>query len=250
MSEAFDFSLREYLFHGGYPGVAGLVRDGEDDAWREAVLEGCLRPAVTRDILGLVRVDKPALMNRLFEMSAHYSGRIVSFTKLLGHLQGAGNTTTLARYLDLLEGAGLVAGLSGYAGRPLRRRSTPKLIVLNTALMTAVSGYRFAEAQSDPSFWGRVVETAVGTHLFATRTPASTLHYWRKGHHEVDFVLARGPHLLAIEVKSGPYRGRHAGLAAFQRHFPKTRTLMVGEGGVPLHEFLAEPAERWLTNRA
>ena len=247
MAEAFGFDLPRYLFFGGYPGVVEFAAEGREDDWRETVLEGCVRRTVDRDILGLTRVDKPALMRQLFEMSAFYSGQIVSFTKLLGRLRDAGNTTTLARYLDLLEEVGLVAGLSGYAPTPVGRRSTPKLIVLNPALMTAPSGYDFREALADRSFRGRVVESAVGAHLYHTKRISAGLSYWRRGNDEVDFVLERGSHLLAIEVKSGPFRGAHSGLDAFRERYPRARTLLVGEGGVPIVEFLSEPAEHWLS---
>ena len=249
MAEAFGFDLQRYLYFGSYPGAAGLAVEGAEDQWRTVVLNGCLQPTIERDILALTRVDKPALMKRLFEMSAEYSGQIVSFTKLVGHLQDAGNTTTLARYLDLLEAAGLVTGLSGYATEPLHRRSSPKLLVLNPALLTAVSRFNFRDALADRSFWGRVVESAVGAHLFQTRSPSTRLYYWRRKNAEVDFVLEQGPHLLAIEVKSGPYRGAHTGLAAFRAKYPRARSLLVGEGGVPIAEFLSEPAGHWLTRK-
>lgn len=247
MTEAFGFDLSRYLFFGGYPGMAGRAVEGDEEEWRRYVLLGCVRPTLDRDILALTRVDKPALMKQLFEMSAFYSGQIVSFTKLLGHLRDAGNTTTLARYLDLLEAVGLVAGLSGYAPTPVGRRSTPKLIVLDPALMTAPSRYDFREALADRSFWGRVVESAVGAHLYHTKRLSAGLSYWRSRGREVDFVLERGPHLLAIEVKSGAFRGSHSGLDAFRERYPRARTLLVGEGGVPLIEFLSEPAEHWLS---
>ncbi len=247
MAAAFGFNVEQFLFYGSYPGAADLAERGSVDDWREAVLDGCVLPTVERDILGLTRVDKPVLMKRLFDMSGHLSGQIVSFTKLVGHLQDAGNTTTVARYLDLLESAGLVTGLSNYATSPLRRRSSPKLLVLNTALMSAVSGRDFEEAHADRSWWGRLVESAVGAHLYRTRRRGTGLCYWRHKGQEVDFVLQRGPHLLAIEVKSGRHRGPHSGLAAFRRKFSGSRGLIVGGQGVPLVEFLTEPAERWLT---
>ena len=249
MVEAFDFDLRQFLYFGGYPGVAALAVEGREDDWRGAVLDGCIHPTIERNILALTRVDKPALMRRLFEMSAHYSGQIVSFTKLVGHLQDAGNTTTLARYLDLLEETGLVAGLPGYATEPRHRRSSPKLLVLNPALMTAPSRYDFREALADRSFWGRVVESAVGAHLFQTRRRSAGLHYWRYRNADVDFVLERGPHLLAVEVRTGAFRGSPSSLDAFRKRYPRARTLLVGEGGVPLAEFLSEPAEYWLTQK-
>ena len=168
----------------------------------------------------MTRVDKPALLKRLFELGAGLLGQILSYTKMLGQLQDAGNTTTLARYLDLLESAGLLAGLPKYASRPHRRGSSPKLIALNTALMTAGSGYSFEEAQADRTFWGRIVESAVGAHLLNTATSDIRLHHWRDGPHEVDFVLQRGPRLVAFEVKSGRRRGALTGLRTFDEPLP------------------------------
>ena len=243
MASAFDLDLTRYLYFGGYPGAASLVRDQAQ--WRDYVLRALVEPNIERDLLAMTRVDKPALLKRVFELGASSSGQILSYTKMLGQLQDAGNTTTLARYIDLLENAGLLAGLPKYASRPHRRGSSPKLTVLNTALMTAGSGYAFEEARADRTFWGRIVESAVGAHLFNTATSDIRLYYWRDGQHEVDFVLRRGPRLVGIEVKSGPLRRSPRGLETFAERFKPQRTLVVGEGGVPLNEFLAAPAGQW-----
>ena len=168
---------------------------------------------------------------------------------MLGQLQDAGNTTTLARYLDLLAKAGLVAGLPNHAGAAHRRRaSIPKLNVLNTALMSALSDYTytFEEAKADRSFWGRLVESVVGAHLFNTGAPDVRLHYWRHRNREADFVLSRGPRLAGVEVKSGAHRGAPSGLEGFGKQFDGASTILVGEGGTPLSEFLSVPAREWL----
>ena len=245
MVRAFDCSLDQYLFFGGYP--AGAERWNDEDDWRSYIEDGIVQRNVERDILSLTRVDKPALLSQLFEVGSAYSGQILSYNKMLGQLQDAGNTTTLARYLQLLSGAGLLTGLDKYSSKTHRRRaSSPKLNVLNTALMTASSGYTFAEAKADRSFWGRIVESAVGAHLHNTRTPGVRLYYWRRNGLEVDFVLARGPRLTAIEVKTGTRRGTVSGMKEFERRFKPTRSEVVGTGGVALHEFLSEPASYWL----
>ena len=244
MSEAFDFDLPTYLYFGGYPGAAGTIRDPE--RWRAYILGALIEPNIERDLLSMTRVDKPALLKRLFELGAVHSGQILSYTKMLGHLQDAGNTTTLARYLDLLASAGLLAGLPKYANQPQRRRaSSPKLNVLNTALMTAGSGYAFTEAQADRSFWGRIVESAVGAHLLNTATTDIRLYYWRDGQFEVDFVLQRGARIVAIEVKSGAKRTALQGMDEFERRCHPVRSLVAGEGGIPLNEFLTVPAHHW-----
>ncbi|MCY4529034.1 MAG: ATP-binding protein [Chloroflexi bacterium] len=246
MSLAFDFSLSEYLYFGGYPGAARFVRD--PDRWRDYVLQALVGPNIERDILAMTRVEKPALLKRLFELGAAYSGQILSYNKMVGQLQDAGNVTTLARYLDLLSSAGLLTGLSKYANQPHRRRaSSPKLNVLNTALMTAGSGYSFEQAVADRTFWGRIAESAVGAHLFNTATSDVGLYYWRESSNEVDFVLRRGPRLVAIEVKSGLRKTTStSGMAEFVRRFDSVRPLVVGEGGVPLNEFLSVPANEWV----
>ena len=244
MSEAFGFSLEEYLYFGGYPGSSGLIRDQE--RWRSYVLSGLVEPNIERDILAMTRVDKPALLKRLFEVGSAYSGQILSYNKLLGQLQDAGNTTTLARYLDLLSNAGLLTGLQRYASQQFRRRkSSPKLNVLNTALMTAGSGYSFEEAKADRTFWGRVVESAVGAHLYNTATRDIRLHYWRGRSREVDFVLQRGPRLVTFEVKSGSDEVDLSGMREFGTQFGAHRPVVVGADGVPLNEFLSTPAGEW-----
>ena len=245
MAEVFGVDLPAYLYFGGYPSAAPLMRDPA--RWRDYVLRAIVEPTVERDLLALTRVDKPALLKRLFEVGAAFSGQVLSYTKLLGQLQDAGNTTTLAHYLDLLQTAGLLAGVPKYAGRALRRRgSSPKLNVLDTALMTAGSGYDFAEAQADRTFWGRLVESAVGAHLLNTAASDIRLHYWRESPHEVDFVLQRGSRVVAVEVKSGSRRTAAAhGLERFAERFQPRRSLIVGEGGVPLDAFLAVPAGDW-----
>ncbi|WP_420447754.1 ATP-binding protein [Candidatus Palauibacter sp.] len=248
MARAFGLTVEQYLFLGGYPGALSSGPEAKRLAvWRDHIARSIIAPAIDRDIVGLARVTKPALMRQFMELAPHYSGQLISFNKLLGQLQDAGNTTTVARYLNLLSDAGLVTGLSRYTPAPhLGKASSPKLNVLNTALMTAPSAYTLEEARTNHSYWGRLVESAVGAHLFNTRATGTRLHYWRDPPHEVDFVLARGPRLLGIEAKSGRTGRPTAGLDVFADRFPHAETRVVGTGGVPLNEFLSVGAEEWL----
>ena len=246
MRAAFGWSLDEYLFYGGYPGAAPLI--DEPGRWARYVLDSLIETSISRDVLLLTRVDKPALLRRLFELACRYSGQVLSYTKMLGQLQDAGNTTTLAHYLELLAGAGMVCGLPKYAGDVTRSRgSSPKLQVLNTALMTATSGYTLDTARADREWWGRLVESAVGAHLAnAAMRGECALHYWRERNHEVDFIVQAGRRLTAIEVKSGRAPQMHAGTAAFAQAFKPHRSLLVGGGGISLEEFLLQPVAHWV----
>ncbi len=244
MSEAFDLTLDQFIYFGGYPGAASLVAD--EGRWRDYIQHALVEPHLERDLLAMTRVDKPALLKNLFELGASYSGQILSYNKMLGQLQDAGNTTTLARYLDLLSTAGLLTGLSKHSGSAQRRRaSSPKLNVLNTALMTAPSRYSFAEAKADRTFWGRLVESAVGAHLVNTADQRLQVSYWREGSHEIDFVLRGGPGVRGIEVKSGEGRANDRAVSEFEKRFQPPPSLVVGEQGVPLNEFLSAPAQEW-----
>lgn len=246
MREAFGFSLDQYLYFGGYPGAAPLI--GEPERWARYIADSLIETTISRDVLLLTRVDKPALLRRLFELGCRYSGQVLSYTKMLGQLQDAGNATTLAHYLDLLAGAGMVAGLQKFAGGAARSRgSIPKLQVLNTALMTAQSGVAFEEARADREFWGRLTESAVGAHLAnAAATGICELYYWRERNREVDFVARAGRAVIAVEVKSGRAREAQPGLDAFAEAFKPKRRLLVGGDGIPVGDFLAQPVEHWL----
>jgi len=246
MREAFGFSLDQYLYFGGYPGAAPLI--GEPERWARYIADSLIETTISRDVLLLTRVDKPALLRRLFELGCRYSGQILSYTKMLGRLQDAGNATTLAHYLDLLTAAGMVTGLQKFAGGAARSRgSIPKLQVLNTALMTAQSGVAFEEARADREFWGRLTESAVGAHLAnAAATGICELYYWRERNREVDFVARAGRVVIAIEVKSGRAREPQPGLDAFAEAFKPKRRLLVGGDGIPVGDFLAQPVEHTL----
>lgn len=248
MSEAFGFDWERFVFFGGYPGAAHLIQNFED--WSSYIRDALIKPNIERDVLSMTRIDKPALLKRLLDMGAIYSGQELSYNKMVGQLQDAGNTTTLARYLKLLADAGLLTGLSKHKERLVSAKaSTPKLNVFNTAVMTVALGYTFEEARADRSHWGRMVESAIGAHLVNTASPNTTVKYWRDGTHEVDFVLHRGPHLIGVEVKSGRIRRAASGLAKFKQRFKASTVLTVGVGtnaDVTIDEFLSHPADHWI----
>jgi predicted AAA+ superfamily ATPase len=242
MHSAFGWTIDQYVFFGGYPGAAALIDD--EERWRRYVLDSLVETSVSRDILLLTRVDKPALLRALFGLACAYSGQVLSYTKMLGQLNDAGNTTTLAHYLDLLRGTGLVAGLPKFSGSEVRRRgSSPKLLALDTGLVSATAGRSFADVRSDRATWGRLVETAVGGYLVRAGLDAT---WWRDGNLEVDYVVRRAEQVTALEVKSGAFSTALPGMSAIARRHAIDRRLLVGGDGIELEEFLASPAEHFL----
>ncbi|OQA21213.1 MAG: Archaeal ATPase [Actinobacteria bacterium ADurb.Bin346] len=246
MRDCFNIALEEYIYFGGYPGAMQLT--GDTGRWKQYIMDSLIETTISRDILLMTRVDKPALLRQLFHLGCQYSGQVLSYQKMIGQLYDAGNTTTLAHYLELLNGAGLLSGLNKYSGKAHRKRgSSPKLLVLNTALMSALSSFSYKEAIYDRQYWGRLTETAVGAHLVNdSKGKDISVYYWLNRNREVDFVLESGKILVAIEIKSGKKRNTLEGMDEFCRIFKVKSRLLVGQQGITISEFLASPIEKWI----
>ena len=252
MQDAFGVSLDQYIYFGGYPGPAHLIQD--ERRWRKYIKDSLVAPAIEKDVVMTSNIYKPALMKQLFELGCGYSAEILSLTKLMGQLQDAGNVTTLAGYLEILNQCALLTGLQKYAKDDARKRgSVPKYQVYNNALLTAYKGRSFVADRTDTQAWGRWVESAVGAHLLSMAEELDyEVYYWREPARnkdekdkEVDFVLVRDGEVTAIEVKSGR-RGMNAGLPAFVEAFHPKRSFVVGTGGVSLEDFLGSEVETLL----
>lgn len=243
--EAFGWNLEQWIYFGGYPGAASFVED--ETSWKRYITDSLIETVLARDVLQMSKVAKPVLLRHLFALAATLPAQSVSYTKMLGQLHDAGNTTTLAHYLKLLESAFLASGLELFSrGVQRKRGSSPKLILWNNALVNALSIRSFADSLADTVWWGRLVENAVGAHLCNSLTSVEySVTYWREGDHEVDFVIARGRDIWAIEVKSGRC-GKAAGLTRFRDRYPEAKTLLVGAQGIPLAEFFTKIVEAWL----
>ena len=236
METAFGFSAEDFVIFGGYPSTAKLI--GDESRWRRYMNDALIEPSILR-IFALRGVKKPDIFRSLLKIGCQYSGQILSFNKILGQLLDAGNATTLAHYLTLLDSAGLLGGVEKFAGDLIRQRqSSPKFQVHNTALISAILPETQAEIRQIPDKWGRLVESAVGAHLlnFAKQEDFQVF-YWRDGNDEVDFVLQYRGKTVAIEVKSGALRSV-SGMEAFRKKFSPDKMLLVGADGLPWQEFL------------
>lgn len=235
--KAFDYSLEDFLMYGGYPGSAALKKD--ENRWLLYMNDAVIEPSISKDVISLDEVRKPVLMQRLFYLGAPYSSQEISYRKILGQLDDAGNATTIAHYLDLLGAAGLLCGLQKFDNKLVRKRaSSPRMMVYDTSLMTATYEPYRSFLLSDPERKGHLVETAVGAHLLAlAATDNFNVYWWREDNVEVDFVIQKGESIVAIEVKSGRIKSTK-GLAAFVNKFPTARTLIIGSSEFPLEKFL------------
>ena len=239
MRDAFGFTLDQFIYYGAYPGAAELI--GDEDRWRDYITGAIVDATINKDILVNENIAKPALLRQTFELSAAYSGMELSFNKMIGQLQDAGNTTTVAGYLNLLSQAGLVCALNKYAVDLARKKSSvPKHQVYNNALKNIYCEKPFADAVQDRSLWGRLFESAIGAHIMSNAYAGDyKVYYWRtKPGCEVDYVLEKKGRVIAIEVKSNSDPGNE-GLVEFKAHYNPYLALVVGDGGMKAEDFLS-----------
>ena len=237
MRDCFGFSLDQYLFYGGYPGAAELISD--PDRWEQYIQAAIIDATINKDILMNTPISKPALLKQTFELGAAYSGELLSLNKMLGSLQDAGNTVTLAGYINLLDESGLLCGLQKYSIDSARRKSSiPKLQVYNNALKMVYNPHTFDQAILDRAEWGRIFESGIGSYLVSQAfVHRFEVFYWRERNDEVDFILRKKGCVIAIEVKSNAEK-RTAGLDRFREMFSPQSAFIVGDGGMSAEDFL------------
>lgn len=243
MHEAFGWDINQYIYFGGYPGGATLIKN--ERRWQQYVVDAIIGPSIDKDVILTSTIYKPALMRNLFELGCTYSGEELSLNKVLGQLQDAGNVTTLSNYLTILGECNLLAGLQKYAADKVRKyNSVPKFQVFNSALLSALHGKTYEQAFTDSKLWGRWVETAVGAYLINNAEPLGyKLYYWREASNEVDYILERRGETIAIEVKSG-HRTTNKGITLFRERYNPRHAIIVGSGGISIEDFLQFDLEK------
>ncbi len=238
MHEAFGFSMDEYVYFGGFPGLAPDIQD--EDRWRNLMEDSIISPILTRDILEIEEIRNPALLRQVFELACIESAKELSLTKMQGTMN-SGTVPTIKNYLDILNKSMIVQPLQNYSpSRVKEKQSVPKMQVFNNAFRNRFGTFSFDEARVDPAEWGRLVESAVGAHL-ANRamTDDYELFYWRnERRQECDYVLRKGQTLVAIEVKSGSV-DKTIGFEKFKEQFADkvTAAFIVGPHALPLDDF-------------
>ena len=238
MRDCFGMSLNQYVFYGGYPGAAHII--GDEDRYQQYIQSAIVDATTNKDILMDTPIGKPALLRQTFELGAAYSGQLLSLTKMLGSLQDAGNTATLAGYINLLDESGMLCALQKFSVDTARRKaSIPKFQVYNNALKTIYSPRSIEQAVTDRRAWGQIFESAVGAYIvnqaFVHRFE---IFYWRERSDEVDFVLRKKGSIAAIEVKSNAQKST-SGLEKFRKLFKPACALIVGDGGINAEDFLS-----------
>lgn len=236
--DCFGLSLDQYVYYGAYPGSISLIDD--EDRFEQYIQSAIIDATINKDILMDTPIGKPALLRQTFELGAAYSGHLLSLTKMVGSLQDAGNTSTLAGYLNVLSDSGLLGGIQKFSIDAARRKaSIPKFQVYNNALKTVYCPLSFTQSLLDRKSWGNIFESAVGAYIInQSFTKRFEVFYWRERNDEVDFVLRKRGTLVAVEVKSNAEKNT-SGLSRFRQMFNPHEAFIVGDGGIKPEDFFS-----------
>jgi predicted AAA+ superfamily ATPase len=244
--EAFDWTLDQYVYFGGYPGPVQLIKD--EQRWSRYIIDSIIEPSISRDIMLMTRIYKPVLLRAVFELGCHCTGRILSYQTMLGQLQDAGNISTLAHYLELLSEVGLVGRVLKFSTDKIHQKaSNPKLQVFNTALTTASGHLSFKKIQQDERAWSHLIKSSVGAHILNSALGTKIdVFYWKEGSNEVDFVIRNDERIVTITIEDDKRKPRFKGVEEFSEVYTSYNNLFVGEGGISVEEFLLTPLEFWM----
>lgn len=237
MNKAFGFTPEQYVYFGGFPGAAEFIDD--ELRWKDYIINSIIETTISKDILQLTNIQKPALLKNLFELACTFNGEILSYTKILGQLNDAGNTTTLTHYQQLLNQVWFILGLQKFSGsKIIEKSSVPKWLTYNTSFISVYSNTDFNSSINNPAIWGRRVEQAIGAYLInQSRIHGFELFYWRDGNNEVDYVIQKGKKVISIEVKLGKFKS-HKGLEEFKKKYKPYKSILVSSDGLDWKEFL------------
>lgn len=237
MRDAFDFTPSQFVYFGSYPGSAEIIKN--EKRWKDYILNSIIDTTISKDILQLTTIQKPALLKNLFELSCKYAGEILSYTKMLGQLHDAGNTTTLAHYEDLLNKIGMIAGIQKFSGSKVSVKSSiPKWLVYNNSFPSVYSGFDYKTTKENLEIWGRRIEQAIGSYLLnQCRISDFEIYYWRDGNDEVDFILTKEKKIISLEVKSTKIK-YHKGMLKFNQKFKTYKNILISNDTLSWEEFL------------
>ena len=154
MRDAFGFTIQQYIYFGGFPGLAPDIKD--EDRWRDLMEGTIIPPILTRDILEIDEIRHPALLRQVFELACIESARELSLTKMRGTMN-SGTVPTIKSYLEALDKTMLVKPLQKYSPSPVKEKnSIPKMQVYNSAFRNRYGTYTFEEAVTDSTEWGPI----------------------------------------------------------------------------------------------
>lgn len=228
--------LPTVLFRGGYPAIIERAIDPRD--WFRSYLE----TYVERDVRQLLNVSDLLTFRTFMRMCAGRIAQMLNFSALAADCGLTHNTAK--SWLSVLEASFVLGRLQPYYKNFGKRLvKTPKLYFLDTGLAATLLGITNPDELAFHAHRGSLFESWVTAEIvkqYCNAGLAPPIFYWRdQAGHEIDIVLERREHLVAIEVKSGTTVNRDffLNLEFFSRlvEKPLVESVLIYGGDAPQH---------------
>lgn len=188
-------SLERYLLRGGFPLSFGAKSDAAAFRW----LDNFIRTFLERD-LRFWRNVQPETMRRFWKMLAHSNGQTINYARI-GSALGVADTTVRG-YVDLLKDTFMVEQIPPYFSNQKKRLvKSPKVYLSDSGVTNALLGLSsFDELYSHPAY-GACWEQMVLANIRGLWPSAEIFFYRDSNGNEIDFVVKKGEHVIAVECK-------------------------------------------------
>lgn len=229
--------LARHLAYGGYPAV--WLSETPD-----LLLTDLVEAVVLRDASDLFRIGRPDAFRKLLSLLATQVGSLVNLAEWAGIL--GISRDTVASYLEILESGHVAATLPPFAGgRRAELTSRPKVYLVDTGIRNRlVHDFHPLAERADA---GPLLESWVFTELWKAHPDGVTLHFWRSASGaEVDFVVARGDVIVAVEVKAGGARPAFPRAARSFIEAYRPQAFLMVQSGVSHRESEGDTEILWL----
>jgi uncharacterized protein len=226
-----DFDLDEVLRFGSLP----IVWDADS---KKETLEAYVQTYLKEEIQAEALARNLAGFSRFLPVAALFHAQALNVSALA---RDAGvSRMTVSGYIDILEDTLLAFRLPGYEGKlRVRERKHPKLYWIDPGLVRAVKKQLSpVSAEERGGLLEGLAAVVLRAHAEYTNL-FDEMWYWSPSdtvRTEVDFLLRKGDHYLAIEVKSSPRFSSDSlrGLRAIESLRGLRRRLLVYTGSAVL----------------
>jgi predicted AAA+ superfamily ATPase len=190
-------TLRGFWLRGGFPRSYLAANEQQSFEWRLDFI----RTFLERDIPQLGFRTPAKTMERFWSMCAHLHGQLLNSSNL-GESMGVSHHT-IRSYVDMLEQAFVLRVLRPYEPN-LKKRivKAPKIYIRDSGLLHALLGIESHNDLLGHPVYAASWEGFVIEHILPL-VPAWQASFYRTSSGvEIDLILEKGPHRIAVECKA------------------------------------------------
>ncbi len=184
------------LTYGCYPAIVQSTQ-------KKLILQQLYRDYIQKDIIEILKIGKPDILQNLVSLIAHSSGQLVNYQQLATDCQTS--IPTIQNYISILKQTYTISELKPFVGNKRKEiKSNPIYYFIDNGFRNqALHNFTPLSTRQDT---GLLIESAIFQEILKLRAQHFLdfkIHFWRtQSGAEVDFILRQGQaRLLPIEVK-------------------------------------------------